>query len=78
MSTVTMEVLRRTLPWIYEIKRRVNMFQIRKIERVTCVEGITEETMNEKSLTEYKKMIDETLIDEWQSAWNGNNKGGYA
>ena len=54
------------------------MFQIRKIERVTCVEGIIEETMNEKSLTEYKKMIDETLIDEWQSAWNGNNKGGYA
>lgn len=68
MSTVATEVLMGELPWIYEIKRRVNMFQIRKTERVTCVEGITEETMNEKSLTEYKKMIDETLIDEWQSA----------
>jgi len=55
MSTVAMEVLMGELPWIYEIKRRVNMFQIRKTERVTYVEGITEETMNEKSLTEYKK-----------------------
>jgi len=43
----------------------VNIFQIRKGKRVTCVKEITEKTMNRKSLTKYKKMIDETLIDEW-------------
>ncbi|KYN44269.1 hypothetical protein ALC56_01289 [Trachymyrmex septentrionalis] len=54
---VAMKVLMRELPWIYEIKR--------KGKRVTCVKEITEKTMNRKSLTKYKKMIDETLIDEW-------------
>ena len=39
------------------------------------VEGITEEMINGNSLTKCKKMIDEALIDEWQSAWYGNNKG---
>ena len=46
------EVLMGELSWIYEVKRRVSLFQIRKGERVTCVDGITEEMIDGKSLKE--------------------------
>lgn len=34
-----------------------------------CVDGITEEMINGKNLTECKNIIDSALIDEWQRAW---------
>ena len=62
------------LSWIYEVKRRVSLFQIRKGERVTCVDGITEEMIDGKSLKECRNIIDSALINKWQHAWEGNSK----
>lgn len=75
VSTEAMEILMGELPWIYEVKKRVCMYQIRKNVRVTGMDGITEEMVNGRTIEECKRTIESKLFDEWQCAWRNSSKG---
>lgn len=56
----------RELPWVYEVKKRVSMFEIRKNLRVTSVDGVTAEMVSGKTMAKYKGMIEGMLVNKWQ------------
>lgn len=64
VSTDAMEVLMRELPWVYEVKKRVSMFEIRKNLRVTSVDGVTAEMISGKTMANCKGMIEGMLVNK--------------
>lgn len=66
VSTSAMEVLMRELPWMYEVKKRVSMFEIRKNLKVTSVDEVTAEMVSGKTMAKCKGMIKGMLVNKWQ------------